>query len=77
MSSLIEYFLPTSESILEFLKYYHFLLFSDSLRTFICIKNYNNYGFIARMIILFVLLHYRNRRYGNADYDNTCRYEIF
>ena len=40
-------------------------------------KNYKNDGFIARMIILFVLLHYRNRRYGNMYYDKTCRYEIF
>ena len=33
--------------------------------------------FIARMIILFVLLHNRNRSYGNAYYDKIYRYEIF
>ena len=40
-----------------------------------CSKSHKNYGFIARMIILFVLLHYRNRRYGNERYDKTYRYE--
>ena len=40
-------------------------------------KNNKNYGFLARMIILFVLLRYRNRRYGNMYYDKACRYEIF
>ena len=37
--------------------------------TFLCRKTYKNYGFIARMINLFVLLHYRNRCYGNEYYD--------
>ena len=40
-------------------------------------KIYKNYEFVARMIILLVLLHYRNHRYGNEYYDKTCRYEIF
>lgn len=30
-----------------------------------------NYGFIARMIFLFVHLHYRNRCYGNKYYDKN------
>ena len=38
---------------------------------------YKNYVFIARMIILFVLPHYRNRWYGNVYYDKTFRYEFF
>ena len=38
---------------------------------------YKNDGFIARMMNLFVFLHYRNRRYGNDHYDKTCKYEIF
>ena len=42
-----------------------------------CYKNHKNYGFIARMIILFVPLLHRNRHYGNERYDKTCRYEIF
>ena len=42
-----------------------------------CSKSHKNYGFIARMIILFVPLPHRNRRYGNEHYDKTCRYEIF
>ena len=29
------------------------------------------------MIILFVCLHYHNRRYGNLYYDKTYRYEFF
>lgn len=29
------------------------------------------------MIILFVPLHHRNRRYGNTYYDKAYRYEIF
>ena len=45
--------------------------------TLICSKTYKNYGFIARMIILFVLLHYRNCYYGNKCYDKAYRYEIF
>ena len=59
------------------------LIVSDMSPTFwvseilICSKNHKNYGFIARMIILFVFLHYRNRRYGNEYYDKTFRYEIF
>ena len=35
------------------------------------------YGFIALRTKLFVLSHYRNRRYGNEHYDKTYRYEIF
>jgi hypothetical protein len=27
------------------------------------------------MRITLVLLHYRNRHYGNEHYDKTCRYE--
>lgn len=45
--------------------------------TLICSKKHKNYGFIALMTKLFVLLHYRNRRYGNEYYDKTYRYEIF
>ena len=33
--------------------------------------------FLVYLIILFVPLHYRNRRYGNEYYDNNYRYEIF
>lgn len=29
------------------------------------------------MMILFVYLYYRNRRYGNEYYDKTYRHEIF
>ena len=29
------------------------------------------------MMILFVYLYYRNRRYGNEYYDKVYRYEIF
>lgn len=36
-----------------------------------------NSGFIAQMIILFVLLYYRNSHYGNEYYDKVYRYEIF
>ena len=43
----------------------------------ICCNIYKNYGFIALITKLFVLLHYRNRRYGNEYYDKTYRYEIF
>ena len=39
--------------------------------------NYKNDGFIARMIILFVFLRYRNIHYGNKHYDKVYRYEIF
>ena len=38
---------------------------------------YKNYGFIALMTKLFVLLHHRNRCYGNGYYDKAYRYEIF
>ena len=38
---------------------------------------YKKYGFIALRTKLFVLLHYRNRRYGNEYYDKNYRYEIF
>lgn len=38
---------------------------------------YKNYGFIAPMTKLFILLHHRNRRYDNKYYDKTYRYEIF
>ena len=36
-----------------------------------------NYISFARTIILFVLLHYRNRCYGNDYYDKGFSYEIF
>lgn len=36
-----------------------------------------NFGFIARMMILFILLHYRNSCYGNEYYDKVFSYEIF
>ena len=36
-----------------------------------CGKNYKNYRFIARIIILFVFLYYRNSRYGNEYYDKA------
>ena len=45
--------------------------------TLICREKYKNYDFIARIIILFVHLHYRNYRYGNEYYDKAYRYEIF
>lgn len=32
---------------------------------------------MERMIILFVPLTHRNRRYGNVCYDKTYRYEFF
>ena len=38
---------------------------------------YKKYGFIALITKLFVLLYYRNHRYGNEHYDKICRYEIF
>ena len=38
---------------------------------------YKNYGFVALMTKLFVLLHHRNRCYGNGYYDKAYRYEIF
>ena len=38
---------------------------------------YKNYGFVALMTKLFVLLHHRNRCYGNEYYDKAYRYEIF
>ena len=43
----------------------------------ICCNTYKNYGFIALITNLFVLLHYRNHCYGNGYYDKAYRYEIF
>lgn len=43
----------------------------------ICCKTYKNYGFIARMINLFVLLYNRNRCYGNEHYDKLIDMRFF
>ena len=53
----------------------HFSIFN--LRSTYLLLALKNTGFIARMMNLFISLHYRNRRYGNDHYDKSCRYEIF
>ncbi len=43
----------------------------------ICRKTYKNYGFIARMINLFVRLYNRNYCYGNEHYDKLIDMRFF